>query len=52
MPHFPAYQLKNAGSFKEDKRVDRWYYGEKIHKTKYVKPGKERMSLTKTRIVF
>ena len=25
---------------------------EKIHRTKYVKPGKERMSLTKTRIVF
>lgn len=29
MPHFPAYQPKNAGSFKENKTVDRWCYEKK-----------------------
>lgn len=37
MPHFPTHLPKNAGSFREDKRIDRWHSRKKIHRPKYEK---------------
>lgn len=55
VPHFLVSEPKNAGSIREDTRVDRWHYRKKKkkpQKPKYEESGKDRVSPPKIRIVF
>lgn len=52
MPHFPTHQPKSVGTLKRIKKQTDGVMKKKIHGPKYEKPGKEKMSPTKIRIVF